>query len=78
MSGKVLTLDPSLQDSLAPLLDLLDALDDEHPFRSLDPPLHRQHTYQAVTRLMASESRVQPVVAVLEDLHWTTLLLSVC
>ena len=69
-----MTLDPSLQDSLAPLLDLLDALDDEHPFRSLDPPLHRQHTYQAVTRLMASESRVQPVVAVLEDLHWNDAL----
>ena len=42
----------------------------EHPFRSLDPLQHRQYTYQAVTRLLLSESRVQPVVVVFEDLHW--------
>ncbi len=70
VSSKILTLDPSLQDAIPPLLDLLDALDDEHPFRSLDPLQHRQYTYQAVTRLLLSESRVQPVVAVVEDLHW--------
>ena len=65
-----MTLDSSLQDAIPPVLDLLDALDDEHPFRSLDPLQHRQYTYQAVTRLLLSESRVQPVVAVFEDLHW--------
>jgi class 3 adenylate cyclase/tetratricopeptide (TPR) repeat protein len=70
ISDRILTLDPALQDSLPPLLDLLDALDDEHPFRSLDPIHHRQYTYQAVTRLLLSETRVQPVVAVVEDLHW--------
>jgi class 3 adenylate cyclase/tetratricopeptide (TPR) repeat protein len=70
VSGKISTLDASLKDSLPPVLDLLDALDDEHPFRSLDPLQHRQYTYQAVTRLLLSESRVQPVVVVVEDLHW--------
>ena len=51
----------------------------EHPFRSLDPLQHRQYTYQAIARLLLSESRVQPVVAVFEDLHWNdSLLLSVC
>ena len=30
----------------------------------------RQATYQAVTRLLLSESRVQPIIAVFEDLHW--------
>jgi tetratricopeptide (TPR) repeat protein len=66
--------DPALQDSLPPLLDLLDALDDGHPFRSLDPLRHRQYTYQAVTRLLLRESRVQPVVAIVEDLHWNNTL----
>jgi tetratricopeptide (TPR) repeat protein len=56
------------------LLDLLDALDNEHPFRSLDPPQHRQSTYQAVTRILLSESHVQPIVAVVEDLHWNDAL----
>jgi class 3 adenylate cyclase len=74
ISDRILTLDPAMRDSLPPLLDLLDALDDEHPFRSLDPIQHRQHTYQAVTRLLLSETRVQPVVAVVEDLHWNDAL----
>jgi tetratricopeptide (TPR) repeat protein len=70
VTDKILTLDATLQDAIPPMLDLLDALDDEHPFRSLDPLRHRQYTYQAVTRLLLSETRVQPVVAVFEDLHW--------
>jgi class 3 adenylate cyclase/tetratricopeptide (TPR) repeat protein len=70
VTGKILTLDPSLQDVIPPVLDLLDALDAGHPFQSLDPLQHRQHTYQAISRLLLSENRVQPVVAVFEDLHW--------
>jgi class 3 adenylate cyclase/tetratricopeptide (TPR) repeat protein len=69
VTSKILTLDTSLQDAIPPVLDLLDALDDEHPFRSLDPLQHRRITRQAVTRLVLSETRVQPVVAVFEDLH---------
>ena len=70
ISEKIFALDFCLQESLPPLLDLLDALDDDHPFRSLDPLQHRRYTYQAVTNLLLRESRVQPVVAVVEDLHW--------
>jgi class 3 adenylate cyclase/tetratricopeptide (TPR) repeat protein len=70
VTGKILALDPSLQDVIPPVLDLLDALDAGHPFQLLDPLQHRQHTYQAITRLLLSENRVQPVVAVFEDLHW--------
>ena len=65
-----MALDQSLQDAIPPVLDLLDALDENDPFRSLDLVQHRQYTYQAVVRLLLSESRVQPVVAVFEDLHW--------
>jgi class 3 adenylate cyclase/tetratricopeptide (TPR) repeat protein len=74
ISERIFTLDPALQDSLPPLLDLLDALDDEHAFRSLDPAQHRRYTYQAVTRLLLHESHAQPVVAVVEDLHWNDAL----
>jgi class 3 adenylate cyclase/tetratricopeptide (TPR) repeat protein len=74
ISDRILALDAALQDSAPPLLDLLDALDDAHPFRSLDPIQHRHYTYQAVTRLLLSETRVQPLVAVLEDLHWNDTL----
>jgi class 3 adenylate cyclase/tetratricopeptide (TPR) repeat protein len=74
ISDGISTLEPALRDLLPPLLDLLDALDNSHPFRSLDPPQHRQSTYQAVTRLLLSETRVQPIVAVVEDLHWNDAL----
>jgi class 3 adenylate cyclase/tetratricopeptide (TPR) repeat protein len=70
VTGRILGLDQSLQDAIPPLLDLLDSLDENHPFRSLDLVQHRQHTYQAVVRLLLSESRVKPVVAVFEELHW--------
>jgi class 3 adenylate cyclase/tetratricopeptide (TPR) repeat protein len=67
---RVLALDQSLQDAIPPVLDLLDALDENDPFRSLDLVRRRQYTYQAVVRLLLSESRVQPFVVVFEDLHW--------
>jgi class 3 adenylate cyclase/tetratricopeptide (TPR) repeat protein len=70
VTEKILALDPTLQDTIPALLDLLDALDAGHPFQSLDPLQHRQYTYQAITRLLLRENRVQPVVAVFEDLHW--------
>src|SRR5215471_2445660 len=70
MTGKVLALDASLQDTIPPMLDLLDALEHDDPFLSLDLAQRRQSTYQAVVRLLLSESRVRPVIAVFEDLHW--------
>ena len=72
-------LDPSLQDAVPPILDLLDSLDSDNPFRPLDPSEHRRKTYQAVIRLLLAESRrqpnpderrTQPIIAVFEDLHW--------
>jgi class 3 adenylate cyclase/tetratricopeptide (TPR) repeat protein len=70
VTGKILMLDESLQDAIPPMFDLLEALPDEHVFRTLEPLQRRQQTVRAVTRLMLSESRIQPVVAMFEDLHW--------
>jgi class 3 adenylate cyclase/tetratricopeptide (TPR) repeat protein len=70
VAGKVLMLDSSLQDAIPPLFELLEALPEEHSFRMLEPLQRRQHTVRAVTRLMLCETRLQPVVAVFEDLHW--------
>jgi len=70
VTARILALDASLQDAIPPLLDLLDSLDDDNPFRSLDLIQRRQRTYLAVVRLLLSECRVRPVIAVFEDLHW--------
>jgi class 3 adenylate cyclase/tetratricopeptide (TPR) repeat protein len=69
VTGKILALDSSLEDAIPPVLDLLDALDGEHSFRSLEPVQHRQDTYQAVIRLLLREAQMQPVVLIFEDLH---------
>src|SRR5919197_2396721 len=70
VTGQVLTLDESLQDTVPALLALLDALPDDSPFRQLDPPQRRQRTLTALKRVRLRESQVQPLRLVFEDLHW--------
>ena len=70
ITGQLLTLDETLQDAIPPLLALLDALPDDSPFLTLDPPQRRQRTLAALKRVLLRESQVQPVLVVFEDLHW--------
>ena len=70
VTGQVLTLDETLQDTLPALLALLDVLPDDSPFRQLDPPQRRQRTLTALKRVLLRESQVQPLLLVCEDLHW--------
>jgi predicted ATPase len=70
VTGQVLTLDETLQDTGPALLTLLDALPDDSPFLTLDPPKRRQHTLDALKRVLLRESQVQPLLLVFEDLHW--------
>src|SRR5438477_3686471 len=69
-TGHLLTLDETLKDVVPPVLWLLDALPAEDGFWGLEPPQSRQLTLDAVKRLLLCESQVQPLVLVLEDLHW--------
>jgi AAA ATPase domain/Adenylate and Guanylate cyclase catalytic domain len=70
VTGQVLTLDESLQDTLPALLSLLEVLPDDSPFRTLDPPQRRQGMLHALKRVLLRESQVQPLLLVFEDLHW--------
>jgi tetratricopeptide (TPR) repeat protein len=70
VTGQVLTLDESLQDTIPALLSLLDALPEDSPFLKLDPPQRRQRTLDGLKRILLRESQVQPLVLVFEDLHW--------
>jgi hypothetical protein len=70
VTGQVLTLDPTLEDTIPALLALLDALPEDSPFLRLDPPQRRQRTLEALTRMLLRESQVQPLLLVFEDLHW--------
>jgi class 3 adenylate cyclase/tetratricopeptide (TPR) repeat protein len=69
--GKLLALDRALEPSLPALLWLLDVPVDDHPqWQPLDPSQRRQHMLDGVKRLLLRESQVQPLLLVLEDLHW--------
>jgi class 3 adenylate cyclase/tetratricopeptide (TPR) repeat protein len=74
VARRITALDASLRDSIPAVLDLLDSLDEHDPFRSLDLVQRQQSTYQAVVRILLSESHMRPVIAVFEDLHWNDML----
>ena len=70
VTGKVLSLDRALEPALSPLLALLEVRVDDTAWARLDPSQRRQRTLEAVTRLLLRESQVQPVLLLVEDLHW--------
>ena len=70
VTGKLLTLDRSLEPLLLPLLALLDQPVAEDQWQRLDPPQRRRQTLDALRRLWLREAQAQPLVLVFEDLHW--------
>src|SRR5262250_68369 len=58
---------PSL---LAAFLSLLDVPTGDPTWDALEPAVRRERTLEAFKRLVLSESRVQPVLLLFEDLHW--------
>ena len=70
VTGQVLTLDETLQETIPALLWLLDVLPDDSPFRTLEAPQRRQRALEALKRVLLRESQVQPLLLVCEDLHW--------
>jgi tetratricopeptide (TPR) repeat protein len=70
VTGTVLTLDDTLKPILPALLTLLGVPTNDTDWSALDPVQRRQRTIEAVTRVWLQESRVQPLLIVLEDLHW--------
>jgi class 3 adenylate cyclase/tetratricopeptide (TPR) repeat protein len=70
LTGKLLTLDETLLSALPAFLALLDLSVEDAAWHALDPAQRRQRTLEAVKRLLLRESQVQPLLVVVEDLHW--------
>jgi predicted ATPase len=68
--GTVVGFDAALEPILPPILALLDVPVDEADWSRLDPAQRRQRILEALKRLLLRESQRQPLLVVLEDLHW--------
>ncbi len=70
VTAKLLELDAGLDDTVVPVLSLLDALPEEHAFRALDPRDRRRRVLAALTRIVLKESAARPLIVVFENLQW--------
>ena len=68
--GRLLALDPALASSADALLALLDVPSEDSPWQALGPAQRRQRILDAIKGLLLQETQGQPVLLVLEDLHW--------
>jgi tetratricopeptide (TPR) repeat protein len=70
LTGKLLTLDAALGPTLPAFLTLLDVPVEDRHWQDLDPTQRRQRTLEAIKGLLLRESQVQPLLLVVENLHW--------
>ena len=61
VTGKVLTLDRSLEDTLPYLFALLGIEDQPSSLQQMDPQIRRRRTFEALKRLFLRESLNQPL-----------------
>jgi class 3 adenylate cyclase len=66
----LLTLDRALEPILPPLLALLDLPVEDPQWQALDSSQRRRRIQEAAKHLLLRESQVQPLLLILEDLHW--------
>ncbi|WER50239.1 adenylate/guanylate cyclase domain-containing protein [Cupriavidus sp. WKF15] len=70
LTGKLLTLDRTLEDSLPYLCHLLGAVEPGSALAQMDTQIRQQRTFEAIKRLLVRESLTQPLELIIEDLQW--------
>ena len=70
VTGRVLTLDRSLEETLPYFFELLGIEDASPALQQMDPQVRRQRTFEALKRVFLRESVNQPLIIIFEDLHW--------
>jgi len=70
VTGKVLTLDRHLEDTLPYVSALVGVEEAAAVLAQVDPQMRRRRTFEAITQLLLRESLNQPVLLLMEDLHW--------
>src|SRR5438552_2424831 len=70
ITGKVLTLDRSLEDTLPYLFFLLGIAEPTSSLQQMDARIRQRRTFEAIKRLLLRESLNQSLILIFEDLHW--------
>ena len=70
VNGRIVTLDPALEDTRPYLFGLLGMVEDEDPLAQMDGQVRKRRTLDAIKRLLLRESLNQPLMIIFEDLHW--------
>jgi class 3 adenylate cyclase/predicted ATPase len=70
IAGKVLMLDRALEDTLPYLFTLLNMAEPESAIAQMDAQIRKRWTSEAMKRIFVRESLNQPLVIIVEDLHW--------
>lgn len=70
ITGKVLTLDRGLEDTLPYLFTLLGVVEPTATIAQMDAQIRKRRTLDAIKRLLVRESLNQPMIVIFEDLHW--------
>jgi class 3 adenylate cyclase/tetratricopeptide (TPR) repeat protein len=70
LATKIEAIDANLLSDLPYLCALLEIEEEKEKLAAMDPQLRRTRTLDALTRLLLSESTRQPLILIVEDLHW--------
>jgi predicted ATPase len=70
VTGKVLALDRTLEDTLPYVFALLGIADPTSALPQMDAQVRRRRTLEAIKRILVRETLDQPLTLICEDLHW--------
>jgi class 3 adenylate cyclase/tetratricopeptide (TPR) repeat protein len=70
LTGRILALDRSLEDTLPYLFSLLGIVEGDDSLAQMDGQIRKRRTLEAIKRILLRESLNQPLMVIFEDLHW--------
>jgi class 3 adenylate cyclase/tetratricopeptide (TPR) repeat protein len=70
LSARIAAGDHGLTDAMPAFLTVLGLPGQSAEWDALDPPQRRQRVHEGIRRLLLTEAARQPVLLVIEDLHW--------
>ncbi len=70
VNGRIVTLDPALEDTRPYLFALLGIVEGQDPLVQMDANIRKRRTLEAIKRILLRESMNQPLMVIFEDLHW--------